>query len=322
MKGAPKNFPQYTPETLEEIDYSLFPPFEVNPPPKKAAAAQRKGTGWIHPNLPQLPMTLLILGPRKRGKSVALRNMIDPKRKGSYGSALQPGNIVVYSPTKEYDDTLTELNLKNVYGPPDTVGAIVDDIKRTQEKNQLQNNMADVLIVLEDCTVVPDAWEHLRMLGYSGRHYGMHTIAVAHKLTAVDRGIRTQQQQWMIFKPHEESERESILDAFAAKGPSRGIWRKALYRAWETKYNFVYIDFERGGDVSQVYRSGFNEPLFTDEEIVEMASFERDGIIRIQRPGSVMLPSDLSTNSADLPREDKPTKTIDKKKKRGRPRKQ
>jgi len=295
MSGIPKNFPKYTPDTLEEVDYSAFPPFEIKPPPKKAAASQRKGTGWIHPNLPQLPMTLLILGPRKRGKSVALRNMLDPKVKGSYGSALHSSNIVIYSPTKEYDDTLTELNLPNIFGPPDTVGMIVDDIKSSQMKNQLQQNMADVLIVLEDCTVIPDAWTHLRMLGYSGRHYGMHTIAVAHKLTAVDRGIRTQQQQWMIFKPHEESERESILDAFASKGPSRSIWRKALFRAWETKFNFVYIDFERGGDMNQVYRSGFNEPLFTPEEVIEMETFEREGIMCRQHPGNVSFPEDEGT---------------------------
>lgn len=264
------------------------PTFDIKLPPKRAAsAAQRKGTGFIHPNLPQLPCTVLMLGPRKTGKSMTLRNMIDPTRPGSYGHALQDGNVVIYSPTKEYDDTLTSLNLKNIYGPPDDVGMIIEDIKREQERNQLQNNMADVLLILEDCSVVPNAWSYVRTLGYSGRHYGMHTIAIAHKLTLVDRGIRTQQQQWLLFRPHEESERESILESFSAPGDSRKIWRTALYRAWKTPYNFVYIDFERGGDMTSIYRSGFNESLFLPEEMAMLDELERTGFMPNIRPGGV-----------------------------------
>lgn len=275
VRGIPKNFPQY--EDVKDLYPEDVPPFEIIPPPKMPSASQRRGTGWIHPNLPQLPMTLIILGPRKKGKSVALRNMLDSKQKGSYGSALIKDNIILYSPNKEFDETLASLELKHMFGPPDSLPAIVDQMFRQQEKHQQQDNMADVLLTVEDCTVVPEAWDLLRYLGYAGRHKGIHTIAVCHKLTAVDRGIRTQQQQWMIFKPHEESERDSILDSFSAKGPSRDIWRKALHRAWNIPYNFVYIDFERGGDMRQVYRSGFNESLFTDEEIAQLEYLEEHG---------------------------------------------
>ena len=272
---APKGYPKY--EDVKELYPEDVPPFDIEPPPKMPSANQRKGTGWIHPNLPQLPMTLIILGPRKRGKSVALRNMLDPKKKGSFGNAITKDNIILYSPNKEFDETLASLELKHTFGPPDSLPAIVDEVFRQQYKHQKQENMADVLLTIEDCTVIPEAWELLRYLGYAGRHKGIHTIAVCHKLTAVDRGIRTQQQQWMIFKPHEESERESILESFSSKGPSRDIWRRAMYRAWNIPYNFIYIDFERGGDLRQVYRNGFNESLFTDEEIGELEYLEEHG---------------------------------------------
>ncbi len=302
MSGKPKGFPDY--EDVKELQPDEVPAFDITLPPKKAASAfQRKGTKWIHPNLPQLPMTLIILGPRKRGKSVALRNMLDPKNAGSYGAALHKNNIVVYSPNKEYDDTLGSLELKNFFGPPHALPDVVQSIFKEQHKNQEQDNMADVLLTIEDCTVIPEAWDLLRYLGYAGRHKGIHTIAVCHKLTAVDRGIRTQQQQWMIFRPHEESERDSILDSFSAKGPSRDIWRKALSRAWKIPYNFVYIDFERGGDMRQVYRSGFNEPLFSDEEMAEMEYLEENGYrTRIIPPkptdtGEVQMPPSVSSSS-------------------------
>lgn len=315
MSGIPSNFPHY--DDVKEVHPSSVPPFEIVPPEKPAkSATQRKGTKWIHPNLPQLPMTLIILGPRNRGKSVALRNMLDPKKKGSYGHAMHNDNIVIYSATKEYDDTLTSLGFKNVYGPPDTVPDIIQDIYKSQEQYREEENMADVMLVIEDCTVVPDAWNILSYLGFSGRHRGLHTIAVCHKLTSINRNIRTQQQQWMIFKPHEESERESILDAFASKGPSRDIWRKALYRAWKIPYNFVYVDFERGGEIEHVYRSGFNDPLFTPEEIATLEYMEEHGEVVRVKPGDVELDSDKylgdSSSSSVAPQQ---------KRKRGRPRK-
>lgn len=327
LKGRPKNFPAY--EDVKEVQPDAVPPFIIKPPPKPAASAiQRKGTGWIHPNLPQFPLTLIILGPRKRGKSVALRNYLDPTNHGSYGSALHKLNIIIYSPTKEYDDTLTSLEYKNTCGPPDDLTAIVADLFRQQESYKNQNNMADVLLVIEDCTVVNEAWDLLRYLGYSGRHYGIHSIAVCHKLTAVDRGIRTQQQQWMIFRPHEESERESILESFSSRGPSRDIWRRALYRAWQIPFNFVYIDFERGGDIRQVYRSGLNQPLFTDEEISMLQFYEENGYKVHQRPVPITSDQVEHTRIAQLVKSKVTPSVVNDnvteskpKRKRGRPRK-
>src|SRR4029079_8749018 len=83
----------------------------------------------------------------------------------------------------------------------------------------------------------------------------------------------TQLQQWLLFKPHEESEREWILYLFS-RVKTRPIWQRAFGRAWNLKeYNFVYIDFERKG-MSEIYRNGFNESLLTEQEIAEIEAIE------------------------------------------------
>jgi hypothetical protein len=261
------------PSDDEEIDVHDVEPFDIVPPPPQPAARQRKGTGYIHPNLPQLPFTVALVGPRKTGKSVTLRNLLDPSRDGSYGSAFKSSNIVFYSPTMNYDKTIVSLNLKNTYGPPTSVPALYDNIKEQQESYRLQDDMADVLLVLEDCTNIQDAWPVVTKLGYTGRHFGIHTAVVAHKLTSIPRANRTQIQQWMLFRPHEESEREWVLYMFTRKA-TRDIWLRAFHRAWTLQdYNFVYIDFERSG-MRNIYRDGLNEPLLTDEEITMIENIE------------------------------------------------
>lgn len=259
---------------MEDIPLAQCDPFDIEAPPPQPAARKRKGTGYIHPNLPQPPFTIAMVGPRKTGKSVCLRNLLDSTKPGSYGSAFRKNNIVFYSPTQEYDKTVTSLNLVNVYGPSlVTVPVLVADMERQQETYKAQNDMADVLLVLEDCTIIPNAWPDIERLGYAGRHRGIHTIAVAHKITTMSRGVRTQLQQWLLFKPHEESEREWILYLFS-RVKTRPIWQRAFGRAWNLKeYNFVYIDFERKG-MSEIYRNGFNESLLTEQEIAEIEAIE------------------------------------------------
>jgi len=62
------------------------------------------------------------------------------------------------------------------------------------------------------------------------------------------------------------------MDMFSRQR-TREIWEEALLRAWSIPYNFVYIDFERK-ETEEVYRSGFNDCLFTPEEMVLITGIE------------------------------------------------
>jgi hypothetical protein len=235
----------------------------IAPPEKKPKSKSTEGMGDIHPLIPQLPFYCIITGPRHSGKTVLLHNLLS-KQSGFYGKAFKPQNIILYSPTYGFDETLHDLKLKNVYTPPTDPRWLVGEVRKIQEGFRESDNMTGVLLVMEDITQIRDAWKILEELGYTGRHYHIHVLAIAHKMSSIVRGVRTQTQQWILFRPHEESEREWILDVFSRKN-TRKIWEDALQRAWNIEYNFVYVDFERKG-LENIYRSGFNVPLFTSEE--------------------------------------------------------
>jgi hypothetical protein len=248
---------------------------DVVVPAPKHKKEKRPGQGVINDRLPQLPFLVQIVGPRHSGKSYLLKHLIG-KNPGMYGTFFKKDNIILYSPTIDFDDTLHELKLKHIYTVPTDVRWIVDEVIAQQDEYRKSKNMAPVLIVLDDVTQIRNAWVALEKLGFIGRHFNIHTLSIAHKMSSILRGVRTQTQQWILFRPHEQSEWQWILDMFSMK-KTQDIWLKALLRAWNIQYNFVYIDFERQ-DRNMIYRSGFNNPLFTPEEMAQLeGNFGDDG---------------------------------------------
>lgn len=222
----------------------------------------------FHPDLPQVPFFVGIIGPRHSGKSVLLFNLLSDKQK-YYGASFKKSNIVFYSKTANEDPTMKQLKLENVYGPPTSPKWLVEDIRSKQQAHKDADNMAPVLLTFDDATQLRDAWPVIEELSYTGRHAHIQVIYVAHKMSSIPRGVRTQTQQWILFRPHEQSEREWVLEMFSSK-MTRELWRTVMLRAWKPDANmmkpFIYIDFEEE-DPNRIYRRGFHDPLFTDEEL-------------------------------------------------------
>ena len=249
----------------EEVIFGY--PIVVEPPKVELPACNLKGMKPIHENLPQPPFSVGIIGPRNSGKSVVMYNMLSPKP-GMYGHAFRKKNILFFSPTADKDPTMDSLKLKNCYNlnnPGVKAGYIIDYVRDKQQAFKKIDDMSGVLMAFDDITQMRNVWVPLEDLGYTGRHDGIMVLYVAHKMSSIFRGIRTQTQQWLIFKPHEESEVQWVLDMFSRK-LTRHIWDLAIHRAWRIPHNFIYIDFSRKG-LDQIYRSGFNDPLFTDSEL-------------------------------------------------------
>jgi hypothetical protein len=237
-------------------------------PPSKSL----KGMKTIHPDMPQIPFFVGIIGPRHSGKSVWLFNVLGDME-GMYGASFKKDNIVLYSPTKDKDPTLKKLKLKHMYGPPTSLEWIVNHLKSVQQGYMEANNMTGVLLVIDDATKLRNAWPSIEELSYTGRHDHIQTLYVAHKLSSVPRGVRTQTQQWILFIPHEESEKQWVYESFAPK-EQIPLWRNAFMRAWHASpHNFIYIDYEEK-DPNRIYRSGFHDPLFTAEELVYVTGEE------------------------------------------------
>lgn len=249
----------------------------IKGPPTKKQKTDDKGNDKLNSRIPQRPFYAMIVGPRHSGKSFLTHHLLS-KEKGMYGDFFFKENIILYSPTYEFDKTFHDLKLEHTYSNVEKtpVTWIVQDVIDQQAKERDQNNMAPVLITLDDITQIKDAWKALERLGYIGRHFAIDILAIAHKMSSIPRGVRTQVQQWILFKPHEQSEWDWILDMFARK-QTKEIWMRALKRVWAEPYQFIYIDFERKG-YEEIYRHGFNQPLFTKEEERIMEG-EDDGLI-------------------------------------------
>lgn len=247
------------------LNLDSFGSIRIEPPKNKMPANDLVGMKPIHPHLPQIPFFVGIIGPRHSGKSVWLYSVLRKDMPGMYGEAFRHNNIILFSPTKDKDPTLKSLKLKHVFGPPTSAQVVVESILNQQRVHAQSESMTGVLLVFDDITQLKDAWIPLQELSYCGRHDHTHVLYVAHKMSSIPRGVRTQTQQWIIFKPHEESEHQWILDMFS-KRSTKEIWESALARAWAQEFNFVIIDFERKEPL-EIYRSGFEQPLFTPEEI-------------------------------------------------------
>jgi len=254
---------------------ALWSRIEMKLPDKEPPSKSMKGMRELHPDLPQIPMFVAVVGPRHSGKSVLLYNLLQ-NYVGMYGWSFKKKNIVLYSPTKDKDPTLKELKLDHVYGPPETLEWLVSGLKNKQQAHMEADNMTGVLLVIDDATKLKNAWPAIEDLSYTGRHDHIQTIYVAHKMSAIPRGVRTQSQQWILFQPHEESEKQWVLESFAPR-EFIPIFRQAFMRAWlATPHNFIYINYEDKGN-DRRYRSGFHDPLFTAEEMAIVTGIPQDG---------------------------------------------
>jgi len=297
--------------SLSKISFDL--------PDEEPQSKKMAGMAPFHPDLPQVPFFVGVIGPRHSGKSVLLFNLLS-KRAGMYGASFKDHNIIVYSPTKDKDPTLKQLRLKYQYGPETDVGWLVNNIRTIQKSYMDANNMTGVLLVFDDATQLRGAWPHIESLSYTGRHDHIQVMYVAHKMSSIPRGVRTQTQQWIIYPPHEESEWQWILDMFA-KNQTKAVWQNALARAWGQPYNFVIIDFEEK-ELDRKYRSGFHEPLFTTEELslvsgqVPLSSRELNMLEELKAVNADKQPEPAPDASSDAPPEEKKKEKKTRKRKR------
>lgn len=249
-----------------DADASLL---EIDLPATTGGVIDMSAMARINSFLPQLPINAAIVGARGSGKSVLIFNFLKNKE-GWYGHSFSRNNTFFISPTADIDKTMDELKLEHKY-TSETLGitplAFVLDLIQQQKINANVNDMTGVLIVWDDCTEESGNWKAIEKLSYRGRHSHIHQFYVAHKMSAIPRGARLNTLQWFIYPPLEGSENDRILDMFS-NAESRPIFQVAMDRCWaksKKENNFVHIDFAHR-DWRYRYRSGFVDPLFTDDE--------------------------------------------------------
>lgn len=220
-----------------------------------------------HDDLPQLQFTMCIVGPRNRGKSLLIRNLLlreDLLKK----TFKKPNYIVIISPNIDVNGDFDEVDGPNVYKYDHYNPAIVDHLMSSQAKiikEKGRKKCPEILVILDDVLDSGALNFHsaIEKIFSRGRHVNINLILVSQHLNRISRTMRLNNDYFIFFMPNNMSELTDFLEQYVPKK----YWKRMdeyLKHMWqESIYNFIVVDFKTK-DVNRRYRKGFSEPIIFD----------------------------------------------------------
>jgi len=208
-------------------------------PPKKKITNKYD----IHPSLFDINFRLLIIAPSNSGKSVLLANLITSDEIG-YNKIFKK-NIFIFSSTIHMGDpAFSEVkNVKedNIYNQYDE--QVLSELMAEQEANIKEygkNKTPHILIILDDLIhELPTSRRNLlQRLFYSGRHFNISLIILSQMYKSVEKAIRLNSSDIILFETGNNNEIKAIADEQAID-PKEFI---RIYKdAVSTEYSFLVI---------------------------------------------------------------------------------
>ena len=205
------------------------------------------------PVVPKLPMTGILLGPSKSGKTVALISMILEQYRGCFERVyiFSPSIMVDdgWRPVKKYiEETMKvpvdrEQTYFEEWDEPALRQIIRQQRKITETSKQLKmRSLFQILIVIDDFADNPHLHKRsgdsaLDTLFVRGRHFQISTLVSTQKLRLVSNAVRVNSLFFCIWRLRNQLEKDSLLEELAALVPKPQL--EAMYEA------AVHIRFER-----------------------------------------------------------------------------
>ena len=187
------------------------------------------------PVVPKLPMTGILLGPSKSGKTVALISMILEQYRGCFE------RIYIFSPSINVDDgwrpvkKYIEETMKvpvdreqtyfEEWDEPALRQIIRQQRKITETSKQLKmRSLFQILIVIDDFADNPHLHKRsgdsaLDTLFVRGRHFQISTLVSTQKLRLVSNAVRVNSQFFCIWRLRNQLEKDSLLEELTALVP-------------------------------------------------------------------------------------------------------
>ena len=208
------------------------------------------------PVVPKLPMSGILLGPSKSGKTVALISLILEQYRGCFE------RIYVFSPSINVDDgwrpvkRYIEQDMKvntdreQVYFEEWDEAAlrriIAQQRKITQTSKQLgMKKLYQILVVIDDHADNPHLHKRtgdgaLDTLFMRGRHFQISTIVSTQKLRLISNAVRVNAQFLCVWRLRNQLELDSLLEELTALVPKPRL--QAMYEeAVREPFSFLYI---------------------------------------------------------------------------------
>ena len=202
------------------------------------------------PDVPQLPMRSLIIGPSASSKTYLLNNLITHIYKDCFERVYifsQSINLDrTYDPIKETQKQIKGENLYFETFDEEALQTIINKHSRiiAKLKEEKEKEMYNICIVIDDFIDdkrISNNSKALNSLFIRGRHSFISTICLIQKYISVSPMIRLNVSALMIFKLKNMKDLQALLDETSAlinKKRLMEIYEKAI----EQKYNFLYIN--------------------------------------------------------------------------------
>ena len=207
------------------------------------------------PIIPRLPMTGMLVGPSKSGKSTALVSMILEQYRGCFE------RIIIFSPSINVDDSWRPVKryIEEVMKVPtdreqvyfedwdeSALRRIINQQRKiTETSKQLKmKQLYQILVVIDDHADSPSLYKKtgdsaLDTLFIRGRHFQISTIVSTQKLRLISNAVRVNSQFFM-WRLRNQLEKDSLLEELTALLPKRDL--EAIYEeAVREPYSFLYI---------------------------------------------------------------------------------
>lgn len=193
----------------------------------------------IHPNIPSLPLNLIVIGRSGCGKTNMLLNLI-----GFYGKTFK-NKIIVFSKTN--DSSLKYL--KDNYNAKVflSIGNKIESIMEIQKQQKDQGKRPEPICLIFDDYITDGLFNKRRSifdkLFSMGRHPNISIIITSQSYTLLPATIRRMAWNIILFKISNKGERKIIIDELSTTLDLTENQFEEIYdNATEQKYSFLYIN--------------------------------------------------------------------------------
>lgn len=220
-----------------------------------------------HADIFQLPFAACVCGPRNRGKSLLLRNLLerDDMLKSTFK---KPNYIIIVSPNISVNGDYDNIEGPHVYKYDHYNPNLIDHLI-TQQSNIIiehgRKYAPNILLILDDCldSGALSSRSVLEKIFSRGRHVNIHCVIVSQHMNRISRTMRLNNDYMIYFMPNNMSEVDDFLEQYVGK-TERKKMRQYLKDMWnESIYNFIMVDF-RTKDITRRFRKNFSEPILIE----------------------------------------------------------
>lgn len=243
------------------------PPLEIREI-KKDKKKQYNPPQPEHPDCPQLHFAICIVGPRGRGKSELVRNLLMRDEMFKKVFLNKHNHVIVISQSLDVDGTYDQINGDNVHKTSTYDPQLIWDVMEAQKNiitTHKKKKCPEVLFVLDDIldSGALNNRSAVEMLFARGRHLNINIICISQYLHRISTVMRANCDYIGFFYPNNETQLDMLLDEFITK-TKRKRMREYLLDMWaDSIYNFLWIDYKTK-DISHRYKCNFSQIINLD----------------------------------------------------------